>query len=559
MRKPATAAFVIVMACGMAACSSRKGSEGVSMSRPLVFSGATIVTGRPGEVIENGIVVIDDGKFVEVGATGAVFPPRGATWIDATGLTILPGLMDGHAHIGGLGDSLHVVRLTNTKSLGEVVERIRERAITRPSGGWILGRGWDQNDWDVKEFPTATTLDDAVPDHPVWVRRIDGHAGFANSAALRAAGITAATADPSGGKILRDARGEPTGVFIDNAMNLVERVLPKASRQQRKERFRDAARNIAANGLTAVHDAGIDAEGIEILDELSREGELPIRAYLMLDDDATLIDAWLAKGPRTEGRVTVRSIKLYADGALGSRGAALLEPYEDDPHQSGLLVSDPAHLADVAARARKAGFQVNTHAIGDRGNRVVLDAYEKAGVTPADRFRIEHVQVIAPDDIPRLARLGIIASMQPTHATSDMPWAEARVGARRIGGAYAWRKILDSGARLSFGSDFPVEEVNPFLGIHAAVTRQDGEGHPPGGWHPEERLTVAEAISAFTAGVAYSAFEETARGTIEPGKAADLTITRENPYAVAPEALDAVRVRYTVVDGKIEFDAEARQ
>ncbi|MHB0970082.1 MAG: amidohydrolase [Thermoanaerobaculia bacterium] len=528
------------------------------MSRPLVFSGATIITGRPGEVIKNGIVVIDDGKVVEVGPTGKVFPPRGANWIDATGLTILPGLMDGHAHIGGLGDALHTVRLTGATSLGEVVARIRNRAVTRPDGEWILGRGWDQNDWDVKEFPTAAAVDAAVPQHPVWVRRIDGHAGLANSAAMRAAGITAATPDPSGGRILRDGRGEPTGVFIDNAMNLVEKVLPKASRQQRKERLRDAARNIAANGLTAVHDAGIDAEGIEILDELARERRLPIRAYLMLDDDAALIDSWLTKGPRTTGPVVVRAIKLYADGALGSRGAALLEPYSDDPHHSGLLVSDPAHLADVATRARTSGFQVNTHAIGDRGNRIVIDAYEKAGVTAADRFRVEHLQVIALDDIPRLARLGIIASMQPTHATSDMPWAEARVGAQRIGGAYAWRKVLDAGARLSFGSDFPVEEVNPFLGIHSAVTRQDGEGHPPGGWHPEERLTVGEALSAFTLGVAYSAFEETTRGSIEPGKAADLTITRENPLAISPDGLDDIKVRYTVVDGRIVFDSEAK-
>ncbi|HEX2121182.1 MAG TPA: amidohydrolase, partial [Thermoanaerobaculia bacterium] len=438
--------------------------------------------------------------------------------------------------------------------------RVKERAARASAGEWVLGRGWDQNEWPVTEFPTAGPLDAAIPSNPVWLKRVDGHAGLANSAAMRAAGITAATKDPEGGRILRDARGEPTGVFIDAAMSLVESKMPQPTAAQRKARVLASAQAIAAHGLTEVHDAGIDGATITAVKELIDEKRFPIRVYAMLGDNEALLRTWFAQKPLIDygGRLTVRSVKLYADGALGSRGAALLEPYSDDPGNRGLLLATPEHIADVARRARAAGYQVNTHAIGDRGVRNVIDSYGAAGVTVSDRFRIEHLQVISPPDIPRLVAGGIIASMQPTHATSDMNWAEARLGPERAKGAYAWRTVLNAGGRLALGSDFPVEDVNPFFGIYSAVTRQDHSGQPAGGWMPQERLTLAEAIRGFTLDAAYAAFEETSRGTIEPGKLADLTIVEGDLLAMPHSELYKAKVRYTVVGGEVVFPLPAK-
>ncbi|MFP5246025.1 MAG: amidohydrolase, partial [Thermoanaerobaculia bacterium] len=469
--------------------------------------------------------------------------------------TILPGLTDAHGHLYGLGLSLDVVRLAETTSYEDVIARVRQRAATAQPGEWIIGRGWDQNDWPVKEFPTAAALDAAVPNNPVFLRRIDGHAALVNTAALRAANVTASTPDPEGGRVLRDANGNPTGVFIDAAMDLIENAMPEVTPEQRKARVLAAAQAIAANGLTEMHDAGIDAATITAVQELIDEKRFPIRVYAMLGDNDALLAQWFSRGPLMNygGRFTVRAVKLYADGALGSRGAALLAPYSDDPGNSGLMLARPEHLEDVARRGRAAGFQVNTHAIGDRGVRNVIDAYTRAGVGAKDRYRIEHLQVIAPDDIPRLASHGIIASMQPTHATSDMYWAEARVGPERVKGAYAWRTVLNAGARLALGSDFPVEDVNPFFGIYAAVTRQDQKGWPEGGWRPSERLTLAEAIRGFTLDAAYAAFEENSRGTIEPGKLADFTIVEGDLFAMPASELFKAKVTHTVVGGEVVY------
>jgi len=308
-----------------------------------------------------------------------------------------------------------------------------------------------------------------------------------------------------------------------------------------------------------MHDAGADAGTIRAVRELVDEGKFPIRMYTLLTDDAPLLEAWFARGPMIDhgGRFTVRSIKLYADGALGSRGALLLAPYSDDPKNTGLEVTPPAHMVDVAKRARERGFQVCTHAIGDRGVRNVIESYEAAGVQPENRFRIEHYQVVAPEDFARTVRDGIIASMQPTHATSDMPWAETRLGAERIKGAYAWRTVLNAGGRLALGSDFPVESVNPFFGIYSAVTRQDQQGNPPGGWYPDQKLTLAEAIRGFTLDAAYAAFEEQSRGTIEPGKLADFTIVEGDFYTMPQSDLFKTKVRYTVVGGDVVYSATA--
>ncbi|HUP66396.1 MAG TPA: amidohydrolase [Thermoanaerobaculia bacterium] len=480
-----------------------------------------------------------------------------ATSIDASGMTILPGLIDAHAHVEGLGTALDTVDLVGTTSVAEIASRVREAVTSAPAGSWILGRGWDQNDWAVREFPNATDLDAASAGHPVWLSRIDGHAGLANTAAIRAAGITSSTPDPAGGRILRDGRGNPTGVFIDSAMNYIDAVVPPPSRKLRKERIAEAAAAIASRGLTAVHDAGVDQQAIQLMRELVDEGKLPIRVYALLGDDDDLVQSWLERGPLLDygNALTVRSIKLYADGALGSRGAALLAPYSDDPGNEGLLLSTAEHVESRARHAVERGFQIGTHAIGDRAVRLVLEAYRRAGVQPEHRFRIEHLQVVAPEDFAPLASRGIIASMQPTHATSDMPWAERRLGPERVKGAYAWRTVLDSGGRLALGSDFPVESVDPFLGLYAAVTRMDLDGHPAGGWMADEKLSIREAVRGFSLDAAWAAFEEKDRGSIEVGKFADFTIVEGNPMSADPSTLPETRVRYTIVNGRLVHSA----
>jgi predicted amidohydrolase YtcJ len=391
----------------------------------------------------------------------------------------------------------------------------------------------------------------------VWLARVDGHAALLNRAALAALGIDAATVDPPGGRFLRDAAGEPSGVLIDNAMDAAAAALPQPAAEEQRRRLGIAARHCVERGLTTVTDMGVGAATIAAYRAAAAAGELPLRAALFLADDAALLDRWFASGPEIdpEGRLTVRGVKLYADGALGSRGAALVEPYDDDPGNLGLLVSSGAHLADVARRARRAGFQVGVHAIGDRGNLVALDALEAAlaadGGGEALRFRVEHAQVMRLADVERMARLGVVASMQPTHATSDMPWAGERVGEHRLAGAYAWRKVIDAGGRLALGSDFPVERAAPMLGFHAAVSRQDLEGQPPGGWLPEERLERQEALRGFTLDAAWSLFLDDLVGSLEPGKRADLVVWDRDPMRVPVEEIPAVRADLTLVGGEV--------
>jgi len=535
------------LACTMAPLMQTNPNE-------VIFSGGKVVAGADQTPHPNWAVDVVDGRIVAVGPAAEIRGAHpGARVIDVSGTTVLPGLTDAHGHLYGLGLSLDTVNLVGAASYEEVVARVKERAARAQPGEWILGRGWDQNRWPVKEFPTAGPLDEAVPDHPVWLRRVDGHAGVANSAAMRAAGLTASTPDPAGGRIIRDASGNPTGTFIDDAQSLIDRAVPQPSFALRKQRVLAAARTIAANGLTEMHDAGADPETIRAVMQLIDEHRFPIRIYTMIADNPDAEAEWFKRGKLIDygGRLTIRSVKLYADGALGSRGALLLAPYSDDPGNSGLVVSTVEHMTDVATKARAAGFQVNTHAIGDRAVRNVIESYEAAGITPADRFRIEHFQVVAPPDFERASRDGIIASMQPTHATSDMRWAEQRVGSERIQGAYAWRTVLNSGMRMAFGSDFPVEFVNPFFGIYSAVTRQDQTGWPAGGWYPDQKLTLAEAVRFFTAGAAYAAFQEDSRGTIEPGKLADFTIVDGDLYSMPHSELFKAKVRYTVVGGAI--------
>ncbi len=537
-------------------------AQGTAPTADLIVTNARIYTAdetRP--VVE--AVAVSGGRVLFAGnATGAMALKGAATKIvDLGGRTVIPGMVDAHGHVSGLGDALHIVDLTGTTSYDEVVARVAARAQKTPKGQWVLGRGWDQNDWGDTRFPTHDKMTAAVPDHPVYIVRVDGHAGLANLKAMQAAGLTAATQDPSGGHIERAADGSPAGVFVDNAQGLVRRAIPRQTRDEVKTSIVDAVHEAQRWGLTGVHDAGAGATELDVYEELARSGQLKFRIYAMISDNAPTIDAWFKRGPLMDGyngSLWVRSIKLYADGALGSRGAALLEPYSDDAKNTGLLVSAPAHIQDVATRALRAGFQINTHAIGDRGNRLVLDAYEaalKAVPTADHRFRVEHAQILNFDDIPRFAALGVIPSMQASHQTSDMYWAGARLGAGRLLGAYAWRSLLNTGVVVPNGSDFPVENVNPLISFHSAVSRQDARDWPPGGWYPAERMTRDEALRAMTIWPAYAAFQEKVLGSLTPGKYADFVVLDQDIMRVPAELILHTKVLSTWVGGTRVYEA----
>jgi predicted amidohydrolase YtcJ/acetyl esterase/lipase len=527
-----------------------------------LYTGATVYPAWDAAPAKAAILVEGGGvRFVGDEREARALAPS-ARLVDLTGAVAVPGLTDAHGHLRGLGT---LRRALDVRGLAkeEILARVKARAAVAPDGEWIHGRGWDQNRWPGKAFPTSSELSAVSPRHPVVLGRVDGHALWVNDAALLAAHVTAKTQDPAGGRIERLKDGSPSGVFVDNAQSLISKAIPEPTPDDVRRDFLAALEACARAGLTGVGEAsGSDAADIGILESLAAEKKMPIRVYATVGP--RYLDAAIAKGPIHEGRLTVRALKIVADGALGSRGAALLADYSDAPGNRGLDVTAPAETERLAEEALRGGFQVWTHAIGDRANHVTLDAYEKAlaAVHPADpRPRIEHVQILAPGDAERLAKLGVIASIQPTHATSDMPWAEARVGPERIKGAYAWRLLLKSGARLAGGSDFAVESENPLLGIYAAVTRQDLEGHPPGGWRKEEALTRAEALRLFTADNAYAEFAEARRGRIAPTYDADLTVLDRDVFSETTPAseIPKARVVMTVVGGEIVYDASAQK
>ena len=507
-------------------------------------------------------MAIRGGRVVFVGDRAGALALTGTNTrtLDVEGRTVIPGMTDAHAHVTGLGQSLLNVDLVGTTSYEQVIAKVVARARNAPKGEWIVGRGWDQNDWGDTRWPTHEALSRAVPDHPVYLERVDGHAGLVNALALQKMGVTKATANPSGGSIERDAQGNPAGVFVDNAQELIGRAIPAQTRAQVKNAIKLAITEMHRWGLTGVHDAGASAQVLELYEELGREGALQIRLYAMISDDAPTIEAWFRRGPQSglyDGMLWVRSVKLYQDGALGSRGAALLEPYSDNAATSGLLVSAPAHIKDVAMRALRAGFQVNTHAIGDRGNRLVLDSYEAAlrSVPTADhRFRVEHAQILNYDDIPRFAQLGVIPSMQASHQTSDMYWAANRLGENRLRGAYAWRSLLESGVVIPNGSDFPVEYVDPLISFKSAVSRQDARGWPAGGWYPEQRMTRDEGLKSMTLWPAYAAFQENELGSLSAGKRADFVVLDQDIMRAPDAVLQNARVVSTWVGGRVVYE-----
>ena len=485
--------------------------------------------------------------------------------IDLKGAFVLPGLVDAHGHVASLGERLASVDVRGVADPVAVQAVVTLTAQHATEGAWITGGGWDQNLWPGEQFPDHRLLDEAAPRHAVLLTRVDGHASWANLKAMQAAGITRDTPDPEGGTIVRDAKGEPTGVFVDNAMALLDAARPKPSRAQIKDSIRRALRQCAAAGLTEIHDAGVSMEQVAAYRELADAGDLPLRVYLMWDGTTPEpIDAMIAQEPfvNHRDRLTLRAVKLMVDGAMGSRGAVFFDDYDDAKGTRGLFVTTPDEIERRAEKAMARGYQVCTHAIGDRGIREVLDAYAKAlAAVPAGdrRPRIEHVQCVRREDLAEFKRLGVIASMQPSHATSDMPWAEERVGRERGRGLYAWRWVIEAGVPIAAGSDFPVDPERPLVGLHSAVTRQDPEDRPAGGWHPDQDMTLTEAITAYTATAAWAAFEEKDKGRLAPGMWADLTILAEDLRAIPASRIDDVPVLGTLVGGRFAYESTTFQ
>lgn len=521
----------------------------------LLVENAAVYTVNPAQPRAKSIAV-SRSKIIAVGDDLSQYAGPATRRIDARGAAVIPGLIDAHAHMGGLGELLESNDLRHVATPQAVADLVRREAARRPAGEWILMRNWDQTNWGGA-FPAARDLDEASGGRPAYLTRVDGHAAWVNSKALEIAGITKETRDPPGGKIIRDAAGEPTGVLIDRAMGLVRAHVPPPTPAQIKRRLALAARECARLGLTTVHDAGVSAQDLAAYRELIAEGDLPVRIYAMIGGDGELWRNYLEKGPEIGEYLTVRSIKMFADGALGSRGAALWQDYSDEPGNQGLMLSSRETLERVARAAAARGFQVNTHAIGDRANRVVLDAYAAAlGGKNDKRFRIEHAQVVSLPDFQRFAGYSVIASMQSTHATSDMRWAERRLGPDRVAGAYAWQRFLKIGVPVANGSDFPVEEANPMLGLYAAVTRQDLKGQPAGGWMPDQRMSREEALRTWTLAGAYAAFEEQIKGSIEPGKLADFLILDRDIMRVPEREIAAAQVRVTVLGGRVVHESK---
>lgn len=504
--------------------------------------------------------VLDYGSLDELEEFYGQFPLKR---IDGQGNTILPGLIDAHAHVMGLGIQELDVNVAGIESLDETLQTIDQFAAEHPDREWITGRGWNQVLWEENEFPAASDLDKIVSDRPVFLTRIDGHAGWANSRAMELAGIDQNTTSPAGGRIIRNDNGEATGVFIDAAMNLIENSIPEITEEDSKEAFRLAMEEMSKHGLTSVHDAGVDQQTWNLYKETADNDQLITRIYAMISGTGSTFDELSEIGPvenYANDMLALRSVKLYSDGALGSRGAAMLDDYSDDPGNQGLLFHSQEEMNQMLMKGSSEGYQMNVHAIGDAGIRQVLDGFEylekELGDQDRLRHRIEHSQVVALEDIPRFEELDLIASVQPTHATSDMNMAEDRVGSQRIQGAYAWQKFLDQGTVIAAGSDFPVEDVNPFYGLYSAVTRKDHDGSPPEGWYSEESMSRIEALRAFTVDAAYAAHQDHLIGTLEPGKWADFIVIDRDYFEVPASEIWQTEVLETWVAGENVYQKE---
>ncbi|MCX7357247.1 MAG: amidohydrolase [Alphaproteobacteria bacterium] len=521
----------------------------------LIIHGGPIYTGLSEAPVE--ALRISNGVFAVVGSLAdARANARGVREIDLGGATALPGFTDAHVHLTGVGAATLMLDLVGTTSVTDLQDRLRAYAATHQ--GPIYGRGWIETHWPERRFPNRADLDAIVSDRPVILERVDGHAVVANTAALQLAEIDNDTANPPGGSIERDVSGAATGMLIDNAAGLAQSRFPAPSAAMMREALLQGARIYASRGWTGVHNMSTSLAEAQLFQEFAANGELPISADLYLTPDDS--EGILETGPYGEGAVKVRGIKMYMDGALGSRGAALLAPYSDARSSSGLLVTPPQQIAAMIQRAKAKNVQVTTHAIGDRGNRLVLDAYRDAYADNPEalrnaRYRIEHAQILATEDIPRFASQGVIASMQPSHAISDLFFAPGRLGPNRLAGAYAWRALLDSGATIAGGTDAPVEKGDPLVEFYAATYRHDLSGFAGPDWHLEQAVTRTEALRMFTTAPAFASFTENERGTIEVGKRANVTAFSVDLMTAEPSAIPTATAKLTVSDGRVTHEA----
>lgn len=575
--------FLAVAAMAFTACAPEPAGVDSSAGADLVLTNARVYTlnwaepGRDGEAAPGApksdsgwhpdaeAVAIGGDRIVFVGSTNEALELRGAATrvIDLGGATVIPGLVDSHTHVFGLGAKLDAIDLTHVDTEEEAVALVAERAKSVPKGEWIIGAGWDEGAW-ADRYPDKELLSQAVPDHPVFLDSLHTFAAWVNQAALDAGGITSDSEVPTGGDMRLGEDGEPNGLFLNRATTMLRDILPEPSRDTLTRQLLIGLKRMAEDGYVAVHDAGLGSAEMSVLEQLEQEGRLPIRVYAMLSlRDEDLIRRWIEKGPDTDNdsMLVTRAVKAYYDGALGSRGARLLYDYEDRPGHRGVSGDGYGFDHDLNAAAMKAGFQVAVHAIGDAGNREALDileaVFKEDPATRNNRHRIEHAQVVASEDIPRFGQLGVIASMEPPHAMEDKTWAEDRLGPERILGAYAWRSLRDTGADITFNSDNPGSDHNIFYGLHSAITRQDKNLQPEGGWYAEQRLSSEESVRAYTNWSAFASFRENDTGIIEAGRWADLTIMDIDPFVLADERPSGIlegRILMTVVGGKVVYE-----
>jgi len=493
---------------------------------------------------------VKDGKILEVGTTAAIRQKYTATEeVDAAGKPVYPGLIDAHTHFYRYGLGLQSADLVGTKSFGEVVQQLVAQRRKYPDADWVTGRGWDQNDWAVKEFPGKDTLDQLFPDVPLIITRVDGHAALANQKALDLAGVTPQTKMVGG--LVEVRNGRMTGILIDNAVDLVTAKIPEADEAEKRQALQVAEANCFAVGLTSIDDAGLDKSTVDLMNDMQQKGELQMRIYAMLNPTQENQDHYFKNGPYKTDRLNVRSFKVYADGALGSRGANLLKPYHDRDGHYGFLLASEQEFRDIAKLLNAHGFQMNTHAIGDSANRLLLDIYGNVlGGKNDKRWRIEHAQIINPSDMDKFGQYSIVPSVQPTHATSDMYWAGDRLGETRIRHAYPFKELLGQNGYIPLGTDFPVEDINPFYTFHAAVARQDAKHYPENGFQMENALSREEALRGMTIWAAKSNFEENEKGSIAPGKFADFIITDKDLMKVSPAEMRGIQVLSTYLNGK---------
>ncbi|WP_339683684.1 amidohydrolase [uncultured Pseudoalteromonas sp.] len=513
-----------------------------------------------GEVQQFSTLVIKNGKVVKLGGDTLKNSFPDAKLIDAHGNTLLPGLIDAHGHIIGLGNNLSQLDLRGALSIDEVTNKLKVFANNKQ--GWIIGRGWNQELWQKKQFPTAADLDKVVSDRPIVLSRIDGHAIWVNSKALELAGITANTQSPEGGEIIKDEFGNPTGIFVDKAESLIKQFMPKPSKQTLSDSLDAAGNHLLSLGITSTHDAGIDKTTWELYKERGELGNLPLRIVAMLSGASPDLKTMLKAGRYQDANdfMSIRSVKVYADGALGSRGAALIEDYADRKNHHGLMLETQQKLEELFTLSFKSGFSANTHAIGDKANHIVLDAYKnvfKATGGILLRNRMEHAQIVTLDDIKRFKTLKIIPSMQPVHATSDMHMAEQRLSEKQLAGAYAWQTFLKQGSVIAAGSDYPIELANPFDGLYATITRMDHNQQPTQGWRASEVLSREDALRAFTLGGAYAAHQEFKVGSLEQGKWADFILIDKDYFKAPVDELYKINVLQTWIAGKLRYEKEA--